>query len=148
MTNREKWCNYFDSTKIDFEDWCLPNVFFNSAPKPLTTDYVKRIFVDEQEKIVVVKFYDDTIEKVKCSNEDDFDVQVGVAIAIARHIFGSHSCYYKHILGKKITYTKKAELSYYENYIKWCKEHKERLISENTFKKNKAKYLKKMEGEK
>ena len=137
--------------------WQIPDYFellFASSPTAtkkticIDTNYVKRIFVDEQEKVIVVKFLDNTIEKVKCSEEDDFDINVGVAIAIARHIFGSHSNYYKKILGK-ITYTKKAESTEYEKYIKWCKETKtRRLVSESTFKKNKAKYLSKMEGEK
>ena len=114
----------------------------------LYKDYVKNIYVDEPARIVVVKFYDDSIEKVKCHDGDDFDVSIGASIGIARHLFGSHTSFYKHIIKKKTVYVKRVEPTEYDNYIKWCKENNIRLISETTFRKNKAKYLNKMKGEK
>ena len=128
----------------------MPGVSLNSFTInriSLTIDYVKAIYVDEQARLIVVKFQDNQIEKIKCSKEDDFDISIGVSLAIARHVFGSHARFYKHILGKKVIYTKRLEPTEYEIYNKWCKEHKERLVSETTFKKNKAKYLNRMKGE-
>ena len=114
----------------------------------LSSSYVKSIYVDEPARIVVVKFYDDSIEKVKCHDGDDFHVSIGASIGIARHLFGSHTSFYKHIIQKKTVYVKRLEPTEYDNYIKWCKENNIRLISETTFRKNKAKYLNKMKGEK
>lgn len=113
----------------------------------LTTDFVQGIYVDEVKRIVVVKFYDNSIEKVHCSKEDDFDPTVGVSLALSRRLFGSHSRFYKHVVKRKTQYVKRAEANSYAAYRKWCKENGEYLISETTFKKNKAKYLNRMKGE-
>lgn len=116
----------------------------SDKPAKLTTDFIQGVYVDEVKRIVVVKFYDNSIEKVHCSKEDDFDPAVGAALAISRHIFGSHTKFYKRVLRDKIQYTNKEEPSSYAAYTKWCREHKQRLISEITFKKNKSKYLNRM----
>ena len=129
----------------------VANVGQSIKPNPprirLNTDYIKGIYVDEIEKIVVVKFADNSIEKVKCSKEDDFDPTVGVSLALSRHLFGSHSRFYKHVVKRKTQYVKRAEANSYGSYVKWCHENKKRFVSETTFKKNKAKYLNRMKGE-
>ena len=55
----------------------------------MDNNMVRNIYVDEKEKRVVVIFVDGQKQVVKCSPKDEFDVEIGVALAIARHFFGS-----------------------------------------------------------
>ena len=116
----------------------------------LDIDYVDKIYVDEDARTVVTVFADKTKEVVKCSENDEFDVVVGVALGIARRLFGNHTNFYKKVVGKKAIYVKKKSSrkpSEYEIYRKWCLDNHKRLANEVTFKKNKNKYLAKMKGE-
>lgn len=113
-------------------------------------DFIKKVFVNLEERIVVVLFSNDEKEIVKCSENDDFDVTIGVALAVCRHLFG-HTNFYKKIVGKKTYYQQKREKKVANNdyvaYLKWCEANKKRKVAEATFKKNKYKYLARMKGE-
>ena len=116
---------------------------------PMHPNYVKGVYVDEIEKIVTVVFYDGGREIVRCGENDEFDIAVGVALGVCRHLFG-HTQFYKHIVKKKMSYTKRlaeAKINEYETYVNWCKINHKRIASETTFRKNKNKYLAKMKGE-
>lgn len=66
---------------------------------------IRSIYIDEQNKVVVVIFKDNKKQVVRCSPDDEFDYEVGVALAIARHQFGS-----KTQLRKFIANTSKVKL--------------------------------------
>lgn len=57
------------------------------APQPI---HIKSITVNEDERVVCVVF-DDGKRIVRCDPHDQFDAEVGVSIAIARHVLGSRN---------------------------------------------------------
>ena len=59
------------------------------------TAQITKIVVNKPDRCVVVFFKDGKQENVKCSPEDEFDPYVGVAIAKARHEFGSTSAFHR-----------------------------------------------------
>ena len=60
----------------------------NSQPKQPNKS-VKAIYVNEKKKTVAVKLKDGTVKTAKCSPMDEFDANVGFAIAFTRAYFGS-----------------------------------------------------------
>jgi len=50
---------------------------------------VTNIYVNEAERIVVVKFSDGSVSKATCSKADVFDVHAGFAIAVAKKLYGN-----------------------------------------------------------
>lgn len=56
---------------------------------------IKGIYPNEEKKLVVVKWIDDSVTKVVCGEDDTFDVYVGVAIAVCKKFFGSNSQFRK-----------------------------------------------------
>lgn len=53
--------------------------------------------VTESKGVVAVKFPDGETYVSHCSKEDHFDIEVGVALAIARHLYGSRTAFLKAI---------------------------------------------------
>lgn len=53
------------------------------------SNLIKGVYANEAEKIVVVKWLDNTTTKVKCCEGDSFDLYTGVAIALCKKMFGS-----------------------------------------------------------
>ena len=53
------------------------------------SNLIKGVYANEAEKIVVVKWLDNTTTKVKCCEGDNFDLYTGVAIALCKKMFGS-----------------------------------------------------------
>lgn len=49
----------------------------------------KEIHVNEEKKVIVVKWADDTETKVTCDVQDNFSVDVGFGMALTEHVFGS-----------------------------------------------------------
>ena len=58
------------------------------------------IMYDEQKKVVIVSFKDGTKIVKHCHEEDDFDVEVGVALAIAKRMFGTTTNFKKYVSRK------------------------------------------------
>lgn len=71
------------------------NVIIGLVAVPSKTAQILKVISDPKKKIVVVLFTDGSKEIVKCSAEDEFDVYVGVAIAEARHKYGTTSKFHK-----------------------------------------------------
>lgn len=119
-------------------------------PSPML-DFIRNIYANEEKKVVVVLFKDNTKEVVKCHKEDNFSVYIGVAIAIARHHFGTPSQFHK-IVNKKTTYMGQQKVeekkNEYSDYVKWARKNGKYVVTLATFNKNKAKYLNRMKGEK
>lgn len=59
--------------------------------------HIDSILVNEKKKIVTVIFNDDDVQIAKCSPEDEFDIYVGVAICISRHLAGSKTKFKKFV---------------------------------------------------
>ena len=66
---------------------------------------IKGIYPNQSKGIIVVKFQDDSIVKIKCCEEDEFDINIGVALAYAYKCFGSKSHFKKEV--KRLTKEKK-----------------------------------------
>lgn len=64
------------------------------APQKKDNEIIK-VIADAGKKITVVKFADNSVEVIKCSKDDDYDVYVGVALAKARHEAGSNTAFHK-----------------------------------------------------
>lgn len=85
------------------------NVFLNDnqSKKP----QIRTITANEEKKIVTVVFNDGEVQMSKCSAEDYFDINVGVAMCIAYHNFGSKTQMHKFI-EKTAKIVKKKSVSY------------------------------------
>lgn len=53
---------------------------------------IQKVVANEKNGYTIVKFTDGTVSKVKCNNED-FDVEKAVAMAICKHLVGNHDFY-------------------------------------------------------
>lgn len=84
LKSRNHSWNGFEIEKIIFDE-----VFIRNNYK------IKGIYPNEKKKLVVVKFDDDSVIKVKCSKEDEFDVYVGVALAYSYKQYGSNTKFRK-----------------------------------------------------
>lgn len=72
-----------------------PDVIIGLVAVPEKATQIVKVIADPKAKVVVVKFTDGATEVVHCSKEDEFDVYVGVAIAEARHKYGTTSKFHK-----------------------------------------------------
>ena len=64
---------------------------------------VKCIYIDKEARVTVVLFQDGTKQIVKCSPNDEFDAEVGVALAIARQLIGKKSKLKELVATAKVT---------------------------------------------
>ena len=87
---QDSW-NWRESPRYTFE------CFINKRKKPYMSNMIKGIYPQPKKKMVVVKFKDNTIIKVKCQEEDEFDVYIGVALAYSYKSFGSNSQFRKFV---------------------------------------------------
>lgn len=53
---------------------------------------IQKVVSNKRNGYTIVKFTDGTVSKVKCNNED-FDVEKAVAVAICKHLVGNHDFY-------------------------------------------------------
>lgn len=63
----------------------------------LGSNDIKHIFVNEKTKTVYVRFQDGSLQVSKCHPDEEFDLEIGVALAYARHAFGSKNKFKKMI---------------------------------------------------
>lgn len=56
---------------------------------------IKKIYSNEAKRTVAVLFKDGDKRVVHCSENDEFDVYVGVALAVARKVYGSSEKFHK-----------------------------------------------------
>lgn len=61
---------------------------------------IKRVYVNHTTRIVAVEWIDGTSTKVKCQPDDDFSVDIGVALAYCYKFFGSKTKFRKVIQEK------------------------------------------------
>lgn len=72
----------------------------NSAPSASFENPIKEILYNDEKKVVIVLFKDGVKIVKKCHENDDFDLDVGVALAIAKHIYGNTTNYKKYLKRK------------------------------------------------
>ncbi len=72
-------------------------------------DYMRSILINEEKRVVTVVFHNGDVRIVKCAPGDDFDPEIGVCLAIARHKLGSKSQVRKVIGRKAKVISKKGE---------------------------------------
>ena len=53
---------------------------------------IQKVVSNKRNGYTIVKFTDGTVSKVKCNNED-YDVEKAVAMAICKHLVGNHDFY-------------------------------------------------------
>lgn len=70
------------------------------APSASFENPIKEILYNDEKKVVIVLFKDGTKVVKKCHENDDFDLEVGVALAIAKHIYGNTTNYKKYLRRK------------------------------------------------
>ena len=58
---------------------------------------IQKIQINEKKKIVTVVFEDDDVKMIKCSDKDEFDPSIGVALCIAAHVFHSKTKFKKFV---------------------------------------------------
>lgn len=68
---------------------------------------VSQVIADENNKVVVVKFNDGTKEVVKTQDGDQFDVYIGVALAMARRQYKSTTSFRKMVDNNLVVVSKK-----------------------------------------
>ena len=87
-------------------------------------------------KVVVVKFDDNTEEKAVCCNLDDFDIERGIEVCVMKHICGGNDTY------KSILHTANRQIKDIDK-AKEAKKAQEELVEKKKAKaaKRKAKYL-------
>ena len=98
--------------KIEFNPLCWPWPELSLSPNSRTyyKNIIRNILVNEEKRLVTVVFSDDgSHEIIKCAKEDHFDVKVGVALAIAQHIYGSKTSFHKDVDKKTKFLEKKKE---------------------------------------
>ena len=65
--------------------------------KSIGENMIQKIQVNEKKKIVTVVFEDDDVKMIKCSDKDEFDPSIGVALCIAAHVFHSKTKFKKFV---------------------------------------------------
>ena len=68
---------------------------------------IASILVNESKRVITVTFADGDVKMSKCSEKDEFDVKVGVALCVLYHMFGSNTKASKVIEQKAKFVTKK-----------------------------------------
>lgn len=88
------------------------------------SQFITKVIADPKKKITVVIFMDGKKEVVKCAQEDEYDVYVGVSLALSRRMFGTNGAFHKCVDGKLIIVEpKKKKLKVTKNLVK--KVHKD-----------------------
>lgn len=85
----------FDDKKI--KELCDEMENSYACAKRDTRFAIRKVYSNSKEKIVAVVFEDGSREVVKCTKEDNFDVRVGVALALAQRVFGSKTQFHKFV---------------------------------------------------
>ena len=62
---------------------------------------IKGIYPQKEKRLVVVKFSDDSIIKLHCHEEDEFNVEIAAALAIAYKLYGTKGEFRRQV--KKLT---------------------------------------------
>lgn len=82
----------------------IPNLDLDKALKTLQMgfsspkDRIKKIYVNKEKRLVIVKWIDGSSTKVKCQPGDDFCITIGVALAYCYKFFGSKNKFNKVIV--------------------------------------------------
>ena len=94
---KRSFFNYIKTLEKEEKTMEKPNVVIGVGVTVVhkQTAQITKIVVNKADRCVVVFFKDGKQENVKCSPEDEFDPYVGVAIAKARHEFGSTSAFHR-----------------------------------------------------
>ena len=95
-----------------------PDVIIGLVAMPQKATQIVKVIADPKAKVVVVKFTDGATEVVHCSKEDEFDVYVGVAIAEARHKYGTTSKFHK-VVDEVLTIVKPKAKKRKQNQYQW-----------------------------
>ncbi len=72
-----------------------PTKGYNKEEKIMIIPEIKNVFFNEVKKTTTVVFNDHTSIIVKCTDKDEFDPEMGLAMALVRKCFGSRSKFQK-----------------------------------------------------
>lgn len=70
---------------------------FKKTEEDRRISLIRSITVNKRKRLITVVFRDGCVEIIKCHKEDHFDVNVGVALAIAKHLYGSKNKFHKEV---------------------------------------------------
>lgn len=95
-------CEVLKNNKISepYTFLATPELYEFLGLKPYRSTEIRNILVNENKRLITVVFTDGEHEIIKCSEEDHFDVNIGVALAITQHLYGSKSKFHKDIAKK------------------------------------------------
>ena len=96
---------------LDIEGGIFCHGFGSSDEKDIERESpeseIASILVNESKRVITVTFADGDVKMSKCSEKDEFDVKVGVALCVLYHMFGSNTKASKVIEQKAKFVTKK-----------------------------------------
>ena len=70
---------------------------------PTIEEYIYDIYADPEKGVIVVKWADKTVTKVKVDSADNWDLEAGVNAAIVKRFYKSHNAF-KNFITKNTTY--------------------------------------------
>lgn len=70
---------------------------------PTIEKYISDIYADPEKGVIVVKWADKTVTKVKVDSADNWDLEAGVNAAIVKRLYKSHNAF-KNFITKNTTY--------------------------------------------
>lgn len=70
---------------------------------PTIEEYISDIYADPEKGVIVVKWADKTVTKVKVDSADNWDLEAGVNAAIVKRLYKSHNAF-KNFITKNTTY--------------------------------------------
>ena len=115
MANSESCTLGWATTSIDYSPYsglsCFGTESISSKKQPqkeiVGMTKIKGIYPQEKKRLVVVKFQDNSIVKLQCHSEDEFNVEVATALAIAYKMYGSKGEFRRQV--EKISGIKRGE---------------------------------------
>lgn len=90
-------CHYEDGKDEDEEDYKDYNLGYDEGYEDGLIDAVgiSSILVNKNKKVVTVNFTDGDTQIIRCHDKDEFDMYIGVGLAIGQHIAGSKNQFHK-----------------------------------------------------
>ena len=92
-----------DMPEFDVKDFVVHEMNSQLRPckiyyaNPSIEKYIHDIYADTEKGVIVVKWADKTITKVKVDSADDWDLEAGVNAAIVKRLYKSHNAFKKFI---------------------------------------------------
>lgn len=71
----------------------LDKIFDEESPKPRPKDLVRKVIFNKQKGATTVLWNDGTVTVVKCSEEDEWDEEKGIAVCFMKKMYENRGCF-------------------------------------------------------